>query len=207
VKAILDRSYNPTLNGPDNASEALLSQLPFDLIAMEEVDRYHGFFASILRLFDSQGLFCPKPSSPGVKMGWYSDGCCMFWKQSVFTLVSEYRGQYPESNQVYLLAALRHKQTAQDIVVAVTHLKAQQNQANELIRCQQADAFREQIDQMVARVQNNNSQRRNDPSSSTPDIIFPSSFWVTSTRTHLPRVPWTHHRHGDIAQLSLVLSH
>jgi mRNA deadenylase 3'-5' endonuclease subunit Ccr4 len=154
----------------DDTSETLLSQLPFDLIAMEEVDRYHGFFAPILRLLDYQGIFCPKPSSPGVKMGWYSDGCCMFWKKSVFTLVSEHRGQYPESNQVYLLAALRHKQTAQDIVVAVTHLKAQQNQANELVRCRQADALREQIDQMIASVQNNNSQRKNDPSSSLPDI-------------------------------------
>jgi endonuclease/exonuclease/phosphatase family metal-dependent hydrolase len=159
-------------------------------------------------------------------MGWYSDGCCMFWKQSVFTLVSEYRGQYPENNQVYLLTALRHKQTTQDIVVAVTHLRAQQNQTNELIRCRQADALRDRIDQMVARVQKNNSQRRNDPSSSSPDIPVlilgdfnadPPWFQGCCGLTIVDRRfgDWLHapapysrlERHVDITQLSLVLSH
>jgi mRNA deadenylase 3'-5' endonuclease subunit Ccr4 len=122
----------------------------FDLIALEEIDRYRGFFAPIMRLFGYEGIFKPKTRSPGVRMGWYSDGCCLFWKKDTFELISEKRLEYKVGSQVMIVAALRHKPSGKQIVVAVTHLKAQNSDTNELIRRRQVDELLEQVDDAVA---------------------------------------------------------
>jgi len=117
----------------------------FDLIAMEEIDRYRGFFAPVLRLFGYEGLFMPKTRSPGVRMGWYSDGCCLFWKASAFELVSERRGKFVVGSQIYIIAVLRHLATGRLMVVAVTHLKASKSEVNEQIRCSQVEELLERV--------------------------------------------------------------
>jgi endonuclease/exonuclease/phosphatase family metal-dependent hydrolase len=120
-----------------------------DLIALQEIDRYRGFFAPIMRLFGYEGIFKPKPRSPGVRMGWYSDGCCLFWKKETFELISERRLDFKVGSQIMMVALLRHKPSGKKIAVAVTHLKAQNSKPNEMIRCRQVDELLEQIDDVV----------------------------------------------------------
>ena len=108
-----------------------------DLIAMEEIDHYRGFFAPILRLFGYEGVFAPKLRSPGVRTGWYSDGCCLFWRSETFELVSKRRLKFNVGSQVYIVAVLRHKASGRLIVTVVTHLKA--SESNEQIRCSQVE--------------------------------------------------------------------
>lgn len=124
----------------------------FDVIAMEEVDRYRGFFAPLLKLFGYEGLFMPKTRSPGVRMGWYSDGCCLFWRDSSFKLLSERRRGYNMGNQVFITASLRHIATGRAFVVAVTHLKAQKNETNEIVRCRQAEELLEAVAEASTRL-------------------------------------------------------
>jgi len=124
----------------------------FDLMAMEEVDRYHGFFEPALKLFGYSGLFVPKPSSPGTKLGWYSDGCALFWKESCFKLLSEERKRFNDGTQVYIVATLQHIPSAQTIVVAVAHLKAQNSDVNEKIRTKQADQLVASVHEVTTEV-------------------------------------------------------
>jgi endonuclease/exonuclease/phosphatase family metal-dependent hydrolase len=112
--------------------------LLFDLIALEEVDRFYGFFAPALQLFGYEGVFTPKRGSPGCRNGWYSDGCCLFWQKETFHLLGMKRYRYTMGTQVYMIVVLRHRPTEKVLVVAVTHLKAQASAAHELVRSRQA---------------------------------------------------------------------
>lgn len=111
----------------------------FDILAVEEIDRFRGFFAPLLRLFGYEGVFMPKTKSPGVPLGFYSDGCALFWKTKVFESISEERFQFSVGNQVMLLATLRHLESGIPLIVAITHLKAQKSDTNEMIRCKQVE--------------------------------------------------------------------
>lgn len=137
---LLETILRPNGTVPDDL------ELPFDLIALEEVDRFHGFFAPVLTLFGYESVFMPKFRSPGVFMGWYSDGCCLFWKQTIFDLVSEHRFNFKVGSQGAMIVVLRHRQSQKSIVVAITHLKAQQNKANEKIRYMQVDELLDRIE-------------------------------------------------------------
>jgi hypothetical protein len=121
----------------------------FDIIAMEEIDRFRGFFAPTLRIFGYQGIFMPKTRAPGVPLGFYSDGCALFWKSDLFGLVSERRLVYRVGTQVMILVTLRHRPSQHYIVVAVTHLKAQKTAQNERIRCMQVDELLEHVNKAV----------------------------------------------------------
>ena len=127
------------LGGGIRTYEGTDDELPFDILALEEVDRYRGFFAPLLKIFGYQGMFMPKSQAPGVKMGFYSDGNALFWRSAIFDLLEEKRGGYRVGNQVYTLVALRHKESHRCILVAMTHLKAQKSDQNELLRCTQVD--------------------------------------------------------------------
>jgi mRNA deadenylase 3'-5' endonuclease subunit Ccr4 len=138
---------------------------PCDILAMEEIDRYRGFFAPMLQLFGFEGIFMPKTRSPGVRMGWYSDGCCLFWKKDLFQLVSEFRQEYKMGNQVMIHVVLRHRPTGKSVVVAVTHLKAQSNEQNEMIRSKQIEELMERVEETVQRV------KKTDDVSEVPTVI------------------------------------
>jgi len=125
-------------------------EAPFELIALQEVDRFYGFFAPVLRLFGYEGIFMPKKNSPCVRNGWYSDGCCLFWKKDRFDLVSQRRVDYRVGNQLCILATLRHRVSGKAIVVAVTHLKA--SAANEKVRKRQVLQLLPEIDDEAKRV-------------------------------------------------------
>jgi endonuclease/exonuclease/phosphatase family metal-dependent hydrolase len=126
----------------------------FDIIAMEEVDRFWGFFAPILSIFGYQGLFMPKGRAPGVRLGWYSDGCALFWKKETFELVSERRLEYRIGiSQVLLLATLRHRASGKCILAAVTHLKAQQSEQNEKLRLVQVEELLEHVNGALERLE------------------------------------------------------
>jgi len=120
----------------------------FDLIAIEEIDRYHGFFKPTLEIFGYDSIFYPKAYAPGIDSGWYSDGCALFWKRSAFQLVKnrEVRtGTYEVGNQCYIVATLQHVVTNQELIVAVTHLKAQNSLMYEEIRTTQVKQLMEII--------------------------------------------------------------
>lgn len=119
----------------------------FDLIAMEEVDRYRGFFSPALKFFGYQGIFVPKFRAPGIQLGWYSDGCALFWKTSTFELVSERRLSYRIGSQAFIIATLRHKQSGRHVVVGVTHLKARNSVNNEKIRMRQVCELLEKLEE------------------------------------------------------------
>mmetsp|Transcript_28627 Transcript_28627/g.43996 ORF Transcript_28627/g.43996 Transcript_28627/m.43996 type:complete len:451 (+) Transcript_28627:30-1382(+) len=118
----------------------------YNIMAVEEMDRYYGFFMPILKLFGYNGLFIPKERAPGTKLGWYSDGCGLFWSDKMFELVSEEKRGFNVGNQVFLIVVLRHRVSDKLIIVAVTHLKAQDNEANEQIRIAQVTELLQHID-------------------------------------------------------------
>ena len=124
----------------------VLLEFDHDIIAIEEMDRYHGFFQPLLKALNYEGIFTPKMRAPGIPLGWYSDGCCLFYRKDRFErLVSQERLTYSVGTQVLIIASLLHKATQQTIVVAVTHLKARQTDKNEAIR-------RSQVEEMVETV-------------------------------------------------------
>jgi endonuclease/exonuclease/phosphatase family metal-dependent hydrolase len=125
---------------------------PYDIIALEEVDRYRGFFRPLLTFFGYDSVFMPKKNAPGVRMGWYSDGCVLAWKSCTFDLIHKIFGDYSVGNQIFIIVSLKHKISNQRIVVAVTHLKAQQSEVNEVIRCRQVDELLVAIDDETKRL-------------------------------------------------------
>merc|ERR1719343_543233 len=102
--------------------ELILSQNT-DLLALQEVDRYYGFFKPILEAFGYESIFIPKPLSPGVNLGWYSDGAALFWKKD-FRCIKKKMSGFECGSQVFLIALLKHILTGKEVVVAATHLKA-----------------------------------------------------------------------------------
>jgi mRNA deadenylase 3'-5' endonuclease subunit Ccr4 len=132
---------------------------PFDLIAMEEVDRYRGFFAPVLNHFGYQGIFTPKFRAPGIQLGWYSDGCALFWKTSTFDLVSERRLRYHIGNQAFIIATLHHKGSNRHIVVGVTHLKARKSVNNEKIRMRQVCELLDKLEEERERIQTDSDEK------------------------------------------------
>ena len=110
-----------------------------DIVALEEMDRFYGFFLPMLQQFGYEGYFVPKVHSPGVKLGWYSDGCAIFYRTSVFTLNCVDRYSYNVGNQVCLVTRLCHQRTGKMMQIAATHLKAQQKEECEKMRTQQVD--------------------------------------------------------------------
>jgi len=132
---------------------------PFDLIAMEEVDRYRGFFAPVLKHFGYQGIFVPKFRAPGIQLGWYSDGCALFWKTSTFELVSEHRLRYRIGNQAFIIATLRHKESNRHVVVGVTHLKARKSVNNEKVRMVQVCELLDKLEEERERIENGSDEK------------------------------------------------
>lgn len=77
---------------------------PFDILALQEVDDYYSFWHPLLVLGDStlnqdacaisgikkyQGVFQPKPCSPCVRFGWYSDGVALLWNTEKFHTITK----------------------------------------------------------------------------------------------------------------------
>jgi mRNA deadenylase 3'-5' endonuclease subunit Ccr4 len=87
-------------------------------------------------------------------MGWYSDGCVLAWKSSTFDLVHAKYSDYAVGNQVYIIATLQHRLTKQSVIVAVTHLKAQQKEMNEVVRNRQVNELLACIDNEAMRFTN-----------------------------------------------------
>jgi mRNA deadenylase 3'-5' endonuclease subunit Ccr4 len=124
--------------------EAILGQSTdsarmFDVVAIQEMDRFYGFFEPLLNIFGYDGLFIPKSNSPGIRLGWFSDGCCLFWKRDQFQLISHTDRYYSVGgSQVFLIVCLKHTATQQPLIFATTHLKSKRSEANEEIRQRQA---------------------------------------------------------------------
>ena len=141
-------------------SESEKDDPPFDIIAMEEVDRYRGFFAPVLKYFGYQGIFTPKFRAPGIQLGWYSDGCALFWKTTAFELVSDKRLRYFIGNQAFIIATLRHKQSGRHVVVGVTHLKARKSENNEKIRMMQVCELLDKLEEERERIEKGSDEKQ-----------------------------------------------
>ena len=128
---------------------------PFDIIAMEEVDRFDGLFAPALALFGYQGVFNAKPHAPGVSLGFYSDGVALFFKTETFDLLDKARKSFGTGTQVYLLATLRHKASGNIVLVAVTHLKASKSKENAKIREHQSAELLDVLHKKAASIAEN----------------------------------------------------
>lgn len=146
------------------------SSCAFDILALEEVDEYHSFFEPILvRDGCYSGIYQPKPYSPCVQFGWYSDGVALLWKTDKFTAIDRcadangssekwvvkdsFEGGAEYQNQVYIIVPLQIQGTEKCIVVAATHLKAKNGVTkgvpNEKIRQSQASEVRRRSEEMA----------------------------------------------------------
>mmetsp|Transcript_17001 Transcript_17001/g.20428 ORF Transcript_17001/g.20428 Transcript_17001/m.20428 type:complete len:228 (+) Transcript_17001:156-839(+) len=91
----------------------------------------------------------PKPKAPGIRLGWYSDGCALFYNKRKFELVSSNPGEYKVGTQVFIICTLLHRASGKSIVVAVTHLKAQRSETNEIIRTAQITELLQNVEDMA----------------------------------------------------------
>lgn len=113
-----------------------------DIICLQEVDHYK-FLEAALSPLGYRGLWEPKPDSPCkyVPDNNGPDGCALLWRADRFTLVEEHRAPLHiwclPSNQVVLLAVLRHEASGREVCVATTHLKARAGALMSTIRNQQ----------------------------------------------------------------------
>jgi mRNA deadenylase 3'-5' endonuclease subunit Ccr4 len=187
-------SIEPFEKGQDTSSNHYEGM--FDILAMEEMDRFRGFFAPLLRLFGYEGIFMPKTKSPGVPLGFYSDGCALFWKTTMFELVAEERFQFVVGNQVMMLATRRHRETGNSLLVAVTHLKAQKSDTNEMIRCKQVDELLKHVQEAAERTAKEDGLEK-------VQILIAGDFnadppqEITSTESSVRRVLSNHERTTD----------
>lgn len=92
IGAVVDR-----VNSIDEAG------LPFDIVALQEVDDFHFFWCPLLVRDDASnqsmhgaaaaavntyhGVLQPKPNSPCVRLGWYSDGVALLWNANKFCTI------------------------------------------------------------------------------------------------------------------------
>jgi endonuclease/exonuclease/phosphatase (EEP) superfamily protein YafD len=107
-----------------------------EVVCLEEVDRFAGFFAPALASHGYRGLFARKGGDS-------RDGCALFYRPPLELRASR-KLRYAGASQVAVLARLAL--AGAEVVVAVTHLKAKQGfealrarQAAEL--CDALDAF------------------------------------------------------------------
>ncbi|KAK3918694.1 Nocturnin, partial [Frankliniella fusca] len=113
-----------------------------DIICLQEVDHYK-FLEAALSPLGYRGLWEPKPDSPCkyVPDNNGPDGCALMWRADKFSLVQEHRAPlhiwHMTSNQVVLLAVLRHEASGREVCVATTHLKARAGALMSTIRNQQ----------------------------------------------------------------------
>lgn len=130
--------------------EVLLGCDDFDIIAMEEIDHHYGFFEPLLKIAGYAGIYSPKPYSPGVQSGWYSDGCSFFWKEGVFELQKEVvKSSFDVGSQIYVIAVMKHIASETFIVFAMTHLKSGKGRAVEEIRTEQCRQLLKHVDQVA----------------------------------------------------------
>ena len=134
-----------------------------DILGVEEIDNFHSFFLPVLAKVGYQGIFVPKRDSPCVKFGYYSDGCALFWRSSVFQLVSEERRQFQKRGQVYIIATLKHLESGELIVIGVTHLKAKKGRVNERDRTAQVDELLRETKKHAKSMHNDHHQIKQIP--------------------------------------------
>jgi mRNA deadenylase 3'-5' endonuclease subunit Ccr4 len=114
-----------------------------DLVTLQEVDHYDSFFAPWMREFGYDGCFKARANSPCIPLGFFSDGCAIFWKRDVWKLLANKSeaGEYHGSNQVYLVQTLMHAPSGRTCVVGTTQLAERCTIACEGLRKRQVAQF------------------------------------------------------------------
>jgi hypothetical protein len=132
--------------GSWNAADVHQGLIAPDIIACQENDHHTDFFGPLLQKYGFSSEFNPKEDAPGVGLGWYSDGCSIYWRDSLFSLVATNKGTYANGSQGYLICTLRHTITNKLVIVATTHLKSKESEENEALRTLQITELCEKID-------------------------------------------------------------
>lgn len=128
----------------------------FDIIALQEIDRFHSFFQPMMNIMGYDGIFVPNPNSPGASIGWFTDGCALFWKQNKFELRRQAGRTYSTGN-VYIIATIMYLESGRSIVCAVTHLKSRRGIDNDRIRMQQTKELLVNVVSLSNAVANNSN--------------------------------------------------
>jgi len=137
LEVILSGGQFPICNADETDKQQGFEKDLIDVVAMQELDRFYGFFEPVLKIFGYKGIFYPKKSAPGVSLGHYSDGCALFWKDDVFEMGNHNSWSYDAGrSQIGMTVTLRHRRTGRTMIFAVTHLKAKAS--NEAVRVEQA---------------------------------------------------------------------
>ncbi|GMH96740.1 hypothetical protein TrVE_jg14038 [Triparma verrucosa] len=118
-----------------------------DIIALQEVDRYHDFFGPLLNHLGYDSRWSCKLDSPSLKFGYFSDGVSICWRKDRFDLIedvtdNEVEFKEEQVNVNHVLLTLKPKDWAGEPFVCVTtHLKAKATAENEQIRSKQITAL------------------------------------------------------------------
>lgn len=65
-----------------------IAQYDPDIITLQECDHFHDFFLPELEKLGYYGIFAPKPASACLEVSENSDGCAIFFRRSVFEMMS-----------------------------------------------------------------------------------------------------------------------
>lgn len=117
-----------------------------DIVCLEELDHYEDWLNPIMSVLGFDSLFEAKPKSPclATTHGMLKDGCAVFYRRQLFSLVSATSGPFVDSsgkvaNQIAVLVSLRCRRSDRVLTVAVSHLKADKTADGELVRTGQVE--------------------------------------------------------------------
>ncbi|KAL3817605.1 hypothetical protein ACHAXA_006494 [Cyclostephanos tholiformis] len=105
LHVLLGGGLRDGIDGDSGATAHHWSRPAYDILALEEVDEYNSFFRPLLLndvdvteedrtterfhfINGYHGVFQPKPHSPCIPLGWYSDGVALFWNPDKFQTIA-----------------------------------------------------------------------------------------------------------------------
>lgn len=65
-----------------------ITQYNPDIVTLQECDHFHDFFLPEMERLGYCGIFAPKPASACLEVSENSDGCAIFFRRSMFDMMS-----------------------------------------------------------------------------------------------------------------------
>lgn len=118
-----------------------------ELVTLQECNHFDDSWRTAMAERGFDGVHIMKPASPATVYGAPSDGLALFWRRDLLELVREDHFQYSKyldvpAGQCAVISHLRWKDrlpgSVNSVVLATTHLKAKESEANEKIRTGQS---------------------------------------------------------------------
>ena len=132
-----------------------------DVLAVQEIDHFHDFFAPALAKAGYEGVFAPKQRSKSWLLGYYSDGIALFWKKDLLQPVATLPTlggspivlrQQPAPHAVVALEMVGSKRPTHRFVVAATHLKSKDGEVEDARRQMQIQAVLDSMEDVMQRL-------------------------------------------------------